>query len=223
VNRRATLPTQFLNRGARHSRVEPPRAGDGGRRRGAAARAAAFHHIVSSNLDEFFEIRVAGLKESIKLGLPEPGPDARPAAEVFDAVSREAQALVAAKYRLLNDIVPAGAGTRRRRFPRREEWNPAQRQWIREYFFRELLPVLTPIGLDPAHPFSARVQQEPQLRRRAGGARRLRPQLARRDPCRPARAAAPHSPAEGDRRRTLLVRVPVVDPARSRGRALPPA
>src|SRR4030095_8553678 len=38
-------------------------------------------------------------------------------------------------------------------FPRREEWSQAQRQWIRDYFFRELLPVLTPIGLDPAHPF----------------------------------------------------------------------
>src|SRR5205809_151955 len=64
-----------------------------------------FITIVSSNLDEFFEIRVAGLKEGIKLGLPEPGPDARPAAEVFEAVSREAHALVAAKYRLLNDVV----------------------------------------------------------------------------------------------------------------------
>src|SRR6267142_4980814 len=112
-----------------------------------------FITIVSSNLDEFFEIRVAGLKESIKLGLPEPGPDARPAAEVFDAVSREAHALVAAKYRLLNDIVLPALAREGVVFPRREEWNPAQRQWIREYFFRELLPVLTPIGLDPAHPF----------------------------------------------------------------------
>src|SRR5437588_6339260 len=112
-----------------------------------------FITIVSSNLDEFFEIRVAGLKESIKLELPEPGPDARPAAEVFDAVSREAHALVAAKYKLLNDIVLPALAREGVVFPRREEWNPAQRQWIREYFFRELLPVLTPIGLDPANPF----------------------------------------------------------------------
>src|SRR5438105_2475011 len=112
-----------------------------------------FITIVSSNLDEFFEIRVAELKESIKLELPEPGPDARPAAEVFDAVSREAHALVAAKYKLLNDIVLPALAREGVVFPRREEWNPAQRQWIREYFFRELLPVLTPIGLDPAHPF----------------------------------------------------------------------
>src|SRR5438552_18863688 len=112
-----------------------------------------FITIVSSNLDEFFEIRVAGLKEGIKLGLPEPGPDARPAAEVFEAVSREAHALVAAKYRLLNDIVLPALAREGIVFPRREEWNPAQLQWIREFIFRELLPVLTPIGLDPAHPF----------------------------------------------------------------------
>jgi len=61
--------------------------------------------IVSSNLDEFFEIRVAGLKESIRLGLHDAGPDARSAAEVFDAVSREAHALVAEQYKLLNEVV----------------------------------------------------------------------------------------------------------------------
>lgn len=112
-----------------------------------------FLTIVSSNLDEFFEIRVAGLKEQIKLKLPEPGPDGKGPLEVFAAVSREARALVAEQYRLLNEVLLpalAGAGVV---FPRREAWNAAQRQWIRDYFFRELLPVLTPIGLDPAHPF----------------------------------------------------------------------
>ena len=112
-----------------------------------------FLTIVSSNLDEFFEIRVAGLKEQIKLNLPEPGPDGKGPQEVFEAVSAEARAIVAEQYRLLNDVVLpalAGAGIV---FPRREQWTPAQKQWIRDYFFRELLPVLTPIGLDPAHPF----------------------------------------------------------------------
>ncbi|HWA36529.1 MAG TPA: RNA degradosome polyphosphate kinase, partial [Burkholderiales bacterium] len=112
-----------------------------------------FITIVSSNLDEFFEIRVAGLKEQIKLGLPEPGPDGRGPADVFAAVSRGAHELVAEQYNLLNKVVlPALAGEGIV-FPKREEWTPAQKQWIRDYFFRELLPVLTPIGLDPAHPF----------------------------------------------------------------------
>src|SRR5689334_19942456 len=112
-----------------------------------------FITIVSSNLDEFFEIRVAGLKESIKLGLHDAGPDARSAAEVFEAVSREAHALVGEQYKLLNETVLPSLAREGIVFPRREEWTPAQRQWIRDYFFRELLPVLTPIGLDPAHPF----------------------------------------------------------------------
>ena len=112
-----------------------------------------FLTIVSSNLDEFFEIRVAGLKEQIKLNLPEPGPDGKGPQEVFEAVSREARAIVAEQYRLLNEVLlPALAGTGIV-FPRREQWTAAQKQWIRDYFFRELLPVLTPIGLDPAHPF----------------------------------------------------------------------
>ena len=112
-----------------------------------------FLTIVSSNLDEFFEIRVAGLKEQIKLNLPEPGPDGKGPREVFESVSREARAIVAEQYRLLNEVLLPALAAAGVVFPRREEWNAPQRQWIRDYFFRELLPVLTPIGLDPAHPF----------------------------------------------------------------------
>jgi polyphosphate kinase len=112
-----------------------------------------FLTIVSSNLDEFFEIRVAGLKEQIKLNLPEPGPDGKGPQEVFDVVNREARALVTEQYRLLNDVLLPALAQAGIVFPRREQWAAAQKQWIRDYFFRELLPVLTPIGLDPAHPF----------------------------------------------------------------------
>jgi polyphosphate kinase len=112
-----------------------------------------FLTIVSSNLDEFFEIRVAGLKEQIKLNLPEPGPDGKGPQEVFEAVSREARAIVAEQYRLLNEVLLPALAETGIVFPRREQWTAAQKQWIRDYFFRELLPVLTPIGLDPAHPF----------------------------------------------------------------------
>ncbi len=112
-----------------------------------------FLTIVSSNLDEFFEIRVAGLKEQIKLNLPEPGPDGKGPQEVFEAVGKEARAIVAEQYRLLNDVLLPALAESGIVFPRRENWTAAQKQWIRDYFFRELLPVLTPIGLDPAHPF----------------------------------------------------------------------
>jgi len=153
VNRRISQPAQFLNRElgilAFQRRVLSQAADDSV----PPLERLRFITIVSSNLDEFFEIRVAGLKEQIKLGIPEPGPDGRGPTEVFDAVSAEARALVAEQYRLLNEVVLPALAREGIVFPRREEWSPAQRQWIRDYFFRELLPVLTPIGLDPAHPF----------------------------------------------------------------------
>ncbi|HEY5899022.1 MAG TPA: polyphosphate kinase 1 [Burkholderiales bacterium] len=153
MNRRIATPTQFVNRElgilAFNRRVLAQAADDSV----PLLERLRFITIVSSNLDEFFEIRVAGLKESIKLGLHDSGPDARSAAEVFEAVSREAHALVADQYKLLNEVVLPSLAREGIVFPRREEWSAAQRQWIRDYFFRELLPVLTPIGLDPAHPF----------------------------------------------------------------------
>ena len=153
MNQRIPTPAQFLNRElgilAFNRRVLAQAADEAG----PLLERLRFITIVSSNLDEFFEIRVAGLKEQIKLGLPEVGPDGAGPAEVFGAVSREAHALVAEQYQLLNEVVLPALGREGIVFPKREEWSAAQRQWIRDYFFRELLPVLTPIGLDPAHPF----------------------------------------------------------------------
>ena len=153
MNLRIPLPIQFLNRElgilAFNRRVLAQAADDSV----PLLERLRFITIVSSNLDEFFEIRVAGLKEQIKLGLPEPGPDGRAPQEVFDAVGAEAHALVVEQYRLLNKVVLPALAAQGVVFPAREEWAAAQRQWIRDYFFKELLPVLTPIGLDPAHPF----------------------------------------------------------------------
>jgi len=112
-----------------------------------------FLTIVCSNLDEFFEIRVAGLKEQVKAGIKESGPDGRSPAEVFELVSAQAHALVGEQYRLLNSVLLPALAKQGVVFPRREDWTEAQRTWIRDYFMRELLPVLTPMGLDPAHPF----------------------------------------------------------------------
>jgi polyphosphate kinase len=153
MNRRLATPAQYVNRElgllAFNSRVLAQAADEAV----PLLERLRFITIVSSNLDEFFEIRVAGLKETLDLGLPDLGADGRSAAEVLEAVSREAHALVAEQYRLLNQVLLPALAAEGVVFPRREDWTPAQRQWIRDYFFRELLPVLTPIGLDPAHPF----------------------------------------------------------------------
>ena len=108
--------------------------------------------IVDSNIDEFFEIRIAGLKEEIAANAPA-GPDGIPLSQVFRQVTRRAQDLVARQYRVLNNNVLPQLAAEGIRFLRRSKWNSAQKEWVKDYFFRELMPVLTPIGLDPAHPF----------------------------------------------------------------------
>lgn len=109
--------------------------------------------ILSSNLDEFFEIRVAGLKEQIKAGSRSLSLDGKLPEEVYQAVSRCAHELVSQQYQLFNnDLIPALAAEGVS-FLRRSTWTEAQRAWIANYFAQEVAPVLTPIGLDPAHPF----------------------------------------------------------------------
>jgi polyphosphate kinase len=109
--------------------------------------------IVSSNLDEFFEIRVAELKETLRVNLRSAGLDGMSPGEVFTAVNRIAHDLVERQYRLLNEKILPELEKNGVRFLRRNDLNPTQRAWIRDYFFNEMMPVLTPIGLDPVHPF----------------------------------------------------------------------
>jgi len=109
--------------------------------------------IVSSNLDEFFEIRVAGLKEQIKLGSHAVGADGMPPLDVFRRVMDQAHQLIAEQYALLNHEILPALEKQGIAFFRRSLWNEGQRAWIREFFLKEVMPVLTPIGLDPSHPF----------------------------------------------------------------------
>ena len=109
--------------------------------------------ISCSNLDEFFEIRVAGLKQMIKLGTPLVGQDGITPSELFAEISHRAHALVDEQYRVLNEVMIPALDKEKIRFVRRSEWTPEQDAWVRGYFQNELLPVLSPIGLDPAHPF----------------------------------------------------------------------
>jgi len=109
--------------------------------------------ICSTNLDEFFEVRVAGVKQQIALGAPPAGPDNMSPQEVHAAVSRRANELVAEQYRVLNEVLIPELAAQNIRFIRRGEWTAAQEQWVASFFKDALLPVLTPIGLDPAHPF----------------------------------------------------------------------
>ena len=109
--------------------------------------------IVGSNLDEFFEIRVAGLKAQIQLGASALGPDGMTQQQVLEEVSKQAHELVTRQYTIFNDELLPALAQQGVRFLRRREWTEQQRAWVRDYFLKQVMPVLTPLGLDPAHPF----------------------------------------------------------------------
>ena len=109
--------------------------------------------IVSSNLDEFFEIRMAGIKEQIRAHSASVSVDGKTPQETYRLVSAQAHRLVDEQYQVLNQVILPQLAERGIRFLRRAMWTPEQREWIHQYFLRELMPVLTPIGLDTSHPF----------------------------------------------------------------------
>src|SRR5512139_2833067 len=107
--------------------------------------------ISSSNLDEFFEIRVAGLMQRAASGSVQAGPDNLPPHETLKQISLGAHALVEEQYRVLNDILLPAMKQQGIRFVKRSDWTVRQSAWIKPYLEHELLPVLRPLGLDPAH------------------------------------------------------------------------
>ncbi|HUR27163.1 MAG TPA: polyphosphate kinase 1, partial [Planctomycetota bacterium] len=112
-----------------------------------------FLTISSTNLDEFYEIRVAGLQQQAAFGIPTGEPDGLPPREILARISETAHALVAEQYRVLNQELLPGLEAANVRLLDPGQWTPQQARWIKRTFRREVLPVLTPVGLDPAHPF----------------------------------------------------------------------
>ena len=109
--------------------------------------------IASTNLDEFFEIRVARLQEQVASSSVHAGPDNMGAQELLRQIAVEAHRLVDEQYRVWNEELIPALESEQIRFVRRGTWTPAQVDWVRHHFEHELLPVLTPMGLDPSHPF----------------------------------------------------------------------
>jgi polyphosphate kinase len=110
--------------------------------------------IFSTNLDEFFEVRVGGLVEiQDKTAVPQFGPDNLSPQQTLDLISDRAHALVEQQYHILNqEILPLLDAERIKILPR-EEWTPEQIEYLKNIFHMDILPLLSPIGLDPAHPF----------------------------------------------------------------------
>ncbi|WP_282339341.1 MULTISPECIES: polyphosphate kinase 1 [Pseudomonas] len=109
--------------------------------------------IFSSNLDEFFEIRVAGLKKQITFAREQAGADGLQPHQALARIADLVHEQVNRQYAILNDILLPELAKHNVNFIRRRYWTPKLKAWVRRYFRDEIAPIITPIGLDPTHPF----------------------------------------------------------------------
>jgi len=109
--------------------------------------------ITCTNLDEFFEIRVAALKQRIEIGAPAPGPEKLSSQQIFDALRHGMLGVVRQQYELLNNVLFPELAKAGVRFVQSEYWNAEQQEWLAEYFREQVVPVLTPLTFDPSRPF----------------------------------------------------------------------
>ena len=108
--------------------------------------------ISCTNLDEFFEIRAATVRHAQDFGMAAHA-DGQSPATTLRRIHERAAELVDAQYRCWNEELRPELTGRGIRLLQPNEWNPEQREWLRGYFRDEIMPVLSPLGLDPAHPF----------------------------------------------------------------------
>ncbi|MBU1189961.1 MAG: polyphosphate kinase 1 [Gammaproteobacteria bacterium] len=109
--------------------------------------------ISCTNLDEFFEVRVASELQRQKLGLTTSNPDGLSPTEALQQIRASATALVHDQYHCFNKILLPMLAREDIRVVRRKDWTKKQKKWLHKHFLRELMPVLSPLGLDPVHPF----------------------------------------------------------------------
>lgn len=112
-----------------------------------------FFCIVSSNLDEFFEVRVAGIKQQIESGASERSMDGRLAMETFRTIQKHIRRMVEQQYACWRDQLVPALAERGIRFLSFHDLSQKDITWVERFYRAEVRPVLTPLGIDPAHPF----------------------------------------------------------------------
>jgi polyphosphate kinase len=109
--------------------------------------------ISCSNLDEFYEVRVAGVIQMAVIDPKATGQDGLNPNEQLELIAANAHELVQEQYRVLNDVLIPKLKQENINFIRRNDWTETQQKWLQTYFNDQLLPILSPVGLDSAHPF----------------------------------------------------------------------
>ena len=109
--------------------------------------------ISCSNLDEFYEVRVASVIQMAEMDPYARGSDGLNAEEQLRIIGDKAHILVSEQYRVLHELMIPELAEQDIRFIRRDDWSDGQKLWLKKFFHEELQPILTPVGLDSAHPF----------------------------------------------------------------------
>ncbi|TNF04048.1 MAG: polyphosphate kinase 1 [Gammaproteobacteria bacterium] len=112
-----------------------------------------FLMIFNSNMDEFFEIRLAGLKRQISFSRETVSIDGMSPKDVLDTLSEQCKLATEKQYQILNEILLPALNAQKIRVLNRQSWSPDIASWAEDYFRHQVMPVISPIGLDPAHPF----------------------------------------------------------------------
>ena len=114
---------------------------------------AKFLAIFSSNLDEFFQVRVAGLKDQLAAGLSGTAPDGLSVLDQLKAIRIEVEGMLREQARIYNDVVVPRLAVRGRRLVPWRSLGPEDMAYAESVFEAQMFPVLTPLGVDPGHPF----------------------------------------------------------------------
>lgn len=109
--------------------------------------------ISSTNMDEFFEVRVASYKQLAEIGAPAPGADKLSPQQILEEIRQRVRLLVWQQYEMLNKVIIPEFANESIFFPLSDDWTPEQRSWLKDFFRKEIVPVLTPLTLDPSRPF----------------------------------------------------------------------
>ena len=110
-------------------------------------------------LDEFFEVRVPSLKQRILHGVAKSGPDGITPINTLKRIRESTLKLIEGQYSVFHQNLKPELESEGIRFLESGQWSKRQVRWLHGYFLRELLPVLSPLGLDPAHPFPRILQR----------------------------------------------------------------
>jgi polyphosphate kinase len=114
---------------------------------------AKFLAIVSSNLDEFFEIRIAGLLQQKDSAVGEPSIDGLPLSEQLKRAFAEIKSLVSDQYRCWHELLVPALAKEKITFKTVAQLTAAERAWVQDYYTKQVHPVLTPLAIDQSHPF----------------------------------------------------------------------